>query len=518
MVNNFFKKIILISIVAVFLSACTDSEPTEDVDASGDSKVGDVSDVLIIATGADPTSLDPRKTWSGPGYSMNAHMLEPLVFRKIEDGQVSIVGVLAEEFENIDELNWRFTLREGVTFHNGEPLTAEAVKYTFETILDPDFGSPLAQWIADIDEITTDGDLIVNIKTKTPTRGLLGGLTQVPIIEPSAAEKLGDEFNVNPVGTGPYEMVEYRANNSVQLKRFDDYWGEPGVSESIQFMIMPENAVRLAALQRGDVHIAENISADKVNEVNDDPNLELHLTETLRVNMLVTNFDNEWMEKQEFRDALSLAIDRELLVDNILGGNTIPASSVSPPGTIGFNDDLPVYEHDMDEARSLLEQIGYDGSPIKMGVPSGRYAMDRQMGEAVAGMFQDAGVNIDLEVLEFSSFVPKSNEGYYDIHYIGAADLTVNPYLHWQGYYHSEDAEGGYSNPEVDALMEQSIQTIDDDEAIKIFRELQEILYKEKPTMPLYYEPHMVGVRKGVKNFSPRLDEYIIVRDAYFEQ
>lgn len=510
--------LIVLSSLAVFLGACSDLVDSDDASSSANGDTAERSDELIIATGADPTSLDPRHTWSGPGYSMNAHMLEPLIFREIEDGQVSIVGVLAEEFENIDELNWQFTLREGVTFHNGEPLTAEAVKYTLETILDPDFGSPLAQWISDIDEITSDGDLIVNIKTKTPTRGLLGGLTQVPIIEPGAAEELGGEFNVQPVGTGPYEMVEYRANSSVELTRFDDYWGEPGVTETITFMIMPENAVRLAALQNGDVHIAENISADKVDEVNDDPNLELYLTETLRVNMLVTNFDNEWMEQQEFRDALSLAIDRELLVNNILGGNTIPASSVSPPGTIGFNDELPVYEHDMDKARELLDEIGYDGSPIKMGAPSGRYAMDRQMGEAIAGMFEDAGVNVDLEILEFSSFVPKTDERYYDIHYIDTADLTVNPYLHWQGYFHSEDSEMRYANPEVDALMEESIQTIDDEAAIAIFQEIQEILHEEKPTMPLYYEPHMVGVREGVQDFIPRLDEYIIVRDAYFEE
>lgn len=517
MFKNFNKIWLLVVIFVFLLAACSDFDDIDETNSTATSSQGDGNDELIIATGADPTSLDPRKTWSGPGYSINTHMLEPLVFREISDGKVNIVGVLAEEFENIDDYNWKFTLREGVTFHNGVPLTSEAVKFTLETIADPDFGSPLAQWISDIDEITVEGDLILNIKTKTPTRGLLGGLAQVPIIEPGAVEELGDEFNVKPVGTGPYEIVEYKANNSVELKRYDDYWGDPGVNERIKFLIMPENAVRLAALQRGDVHIAENISADKVDEVNDDPELELFVTETLRVNMLVANFDNEWMAKKEFRDALSLAIDRELLVNNILGGNTIAASSVSPPGTIGFNDELPIYEYDLEKSKSLLDEIGYDGSPIKMGAPSGRYAMDRQMGEAIAGMFEDAGVNVDLEVLEFSSFVPKTDERYYDIHYIGTADLTINPYMHWQGYFHSKDSETGYSNPQVDTLMDKSIQTIDDEEAIKIFKELQEILYDEKPTFPLYYEPHMVGVRKGVKDFEPRLDEYIIVKDAYFK-
>lgn len=516
-VYSLVKRIVRVSIFVltiVCLVACTDAASGGE---GADNDPGNETKELIVATGADPTTLDGRKTWSGPGYSMNAHMMEPLVFREIVDNKVNIVGVLAEEFENMDDLNWKFTLREGVTFHNGVPLTSEAVKFTLETILDPELNSPLAQWISDIDEITTDGELIVNIKTKTPTRGLLSGLTQIPIIEPSAVEELGEEFNIKPVGTGPYKIVEYKANSSVELERYDDYWGEAGVSERIKFLIMPENAVRLAALQSGDVHIAENISADKVEEVESDPNLDLYVTETLRVNLLVINFDNPWMEKKEFREALSMAIDRELIVNNILGGNTIPASSASPPGTIGFHDGLPVYEYDIEKAKKLLAEMDYDGSPIKMGAPSGRYAMDRQVNEAIAGMLEDAGINVELETLEFSSFLPKTDERYYDIYYIGLADLTINPPLHWGSYYHSKNSQGGYTNPEVDNLMDQAVETIDDEEAIVLFKELQEIFYEDKPTLPLYYEPHMVGVRKDVQDFLPRLDEYIIVRDAYVE-
>lgn len=515
--KNMYQLVFLSLIFLVLLTACSNDDSTDDNQVEEGSSSDQQQNEIIVATGADPTSLDPRKTWSGPGYSINSHILEPLVFREINDGKVEIVGVLAESFENLDDYTWKFTLREGVKFHNGAPLTAESVKFTLESILDPETNSPLSQWIREIDEITTEGDLIVFIKTKTPTRGLIAGLAQVPIVEPGAVEELGEQFNVQPVGTGPYKIVEYRANNSVELERFNDYWGEPGINERIKFLIMPENAVRLAALQRGDVHIAENIPADKIEEVKNDPNLDVHVTETLRVNLFVNNLENEWMKEQKFREALSLAIDRELLVNNILGGNTIPASSVSPPGTIGFHEDLPVYEYDPERAKSLLEEIGYDGSTIKMGAPAGRYAMDRQIGEAVAGMFEDIGINVDLEILEFSSYVPKTDEGYYDIHYIGVADLTINPHAHWIGYYHSDNSEGNYSNPEVDALMDQVIQTIDDEEAITIYKQIQEILYEEKPTLPLYYEPHMVGVRKGVKNFEPRLDEYISVRDVYYE-
>ncbi|MDB4895631.1 MAG: extracellular solute-binding protein family 5, partial [Firmicutes bacterium] len=201
---------------------------------------------IAIASGADPVSLDPRRTWVGPGYSINAHISEPLVFRQIEGDQVKLVGVLAEKFENVDPVTWKFTLRKGVKFHNGKPLTAEAVKFTFESILDKNFVTPLKTWLSDIESVTAESELVVVVKTKYPTRGLLSSLAQVPIVEPGAVKELGERFNTNPVGTGPYKVVKYTPNSSVVVERFGDYWGKPGKPDRITFRIMPENAVRLA--------------------------------------------------------------------------------------------------------------------------------------------------------------------------------------------------------------------------------------------------------------------------------
>jgi peptide/nickel transport system substrate-binding protein len=260
------------------------------------------------------------------------------------------------------------------------------------------------------------------------------------------------------------------------------------------------------------------MSADKLNTLKSDPNLNVSVTKTLRVDFLVLEFKNKWIGNQKFREALSMAIDRKGLVNSVLGGTTIPASSVSPPGTIGFNKDLPVYKFDLEEAKKLLKESGYDGSPIKMGAPIGRYAMDKQMGEAIAGMLKKAGVNIQLETLEWSSYIPKTDSDAYDIWFIGATDFTINPSKHWDGYFYSKTSENNYANPEVDKLMDEAIQTIDDDKAAEIYKKIQKILYDEKPTLPLYYEPQIIGFRKGLSGFAPRLDEYDIVRDAEYRK
>ncbi|MGG1573526.1 ABC transporter substrate-binding protein [Fictibacillus sp. NRS-1165] len=504
---------LLIAILA--LSACSS---TSTSDAKGKSSTSKAADEIAIATGSDPISLDPRKTWSGPGYSMNAHIFEPLVFRQIDGENVKIVGVLAEKFENVDPLTWKFTLRKGVKFHNGQPLTPEAVKFTIDSIIDPNYNTPMKTWLRDVDKVTTEGDDVVIIKTKTPTGGLISSLAQVPIVEPGAVKSLGDKYNTEPVGTGPYKIVKYTPNNELLLTRFDDYWGEKAKTKNVRFRIMPESSVRLAALQRGDVQIAETMSADKLSTIKSDPNLSVSVTKTLRVDFLSLEFKNKWIANQKFRHALSLAIDRKGLIDNVLAGTTIPASSVSPPGTIGFDKNLPVYPFDLDKAKQLLKESGYDGSPIKMGAPIGRYAMDKQMGEAIAGMLKKAGVNIQLETLEWSSYIPKTDTDAYDIWFIGATDFTINPSKHWDGYFNSATSEIGYKNPEVDKLMAEAAQTIDQNKQVELYTKIQEILYQDLPTLPLYYEPQIIGVRKGINSYKSRIDEYTIVRDAEYQK
>lgn len=467
---------------------------------------------IAIASGADPITLDPRKTWVGPGYSMNAHVFEPLVFREQKGDEIKLVGVLAEKIENPDQLTWKFTLRKGVKFHNGKPLTAEAVKFTIESIMDPKFTTPLKIWVSDIQSVTTEGDSVVIVKTKYPTGGLLSSLAQVPIVEPTAVKEMGEDFNLKPVGTGPYKVVKYTPNSQVVVERFSDYWGKPGTYDRITFRIMPENAVRLAALQSGEVVLAEAIPPDKIEAVKNDPKLTVVSSKTMRVCFLNLELKKSpWLSKKEFRQAISLAIDRRLLVDSILRGTTIPASSVSPPGTVGFNEKLPVYEYNRDKAKALIKEVGYDGSPLKMGVCVGRYNMDKQIGEAVAGMLREAGINVQLEVMEWSSYRPKTQEDYFDIWFVGQTDFTCNPSKHYEGKYDSATSDLGYANPEVDTLMAQAARSVDAAVRAQCYSRIQEILYEDMPTVPLYYEPQIIGVNKGLQGFEPRLDEYVLV-------
>ena len=342
---------------------------------------------LSVAMGADPVNLDPRKTWVAQGYSINAHMFEPLVFRTEQSGNVVLTPLLAESWQQTTPTVLELKIRQGVTFQNGEDLDAAAVAYTLTSIMDPKFVTNLRLWTGDIADVVVKDKFTIAITTKSQIRGLLNSLAQLPIVAPKAAQDDPAGFDKKPIGTGAYRLVSYVPSSQVKIERFDHYWGTPGKAKTITFRVMPENAVRVAALQAGEVHVSENLPPDKLPGLREEKDVKVLFTPTLRVNYLTLNFRNPIMQNQKFREALSLAIDRDSLVKNLLAGTTKPANSISPPGTIGYDASLPAYAYDPARAKALLKEAGYNNEPITMGGPIGRYSMDKQVNEARAAMF-----------------------------------------------------------------------------------------------------------------------------------
>lgn len=465
---------------------------------------------LSVAAGADPTTLDPRKTWVAQGYSINAHVFEPLIFRGEKDGNVVIEPVLAESWTQKTPTELEIKLREGIKFQNGEPLNAEAVAYTINSIQDKNFVTNLKLWTRDITAIEVTGPYTLVVKTAKPTRGLLNVLAQVPIVAPEAAKS--PDFEKKPIGTGPYRIVSYVPSGQVVIEKNPDYWGKPGEADKITFRIMPETSTRLAALEANEVQVADNLPPDKLEALKANKDLQVVFTPTLRVDSLVMNFRNPLMQDKKFREALSLAIDRQGIVDNLLGGTTKAANSISPPGTIGYDASLPVYAYDPDKAKALLAESAYKGEVLKVGGPIGRYSMDKQVTEAIAGMLQAIGVNVEVETLAFSSYMAKYNEAAYDLAFIGQTDFTISPQKHWGTLFYSPIDINKYSNPEMDKIIEAATVELDDAKAAELFKKGQALEHENfGGALPLYYEPQLIGLSAKVEGFVPRLDEYIIV-------
>lgn len=500
---------LLAGAVALSLAACSPGNPE-------DTGTGAVK-TLSVGIGADPVNLDPRLTWVGQGYSVNAHIFEPLVERSDDGkGNVEVTGLLAESWENRDEKTWVFHLREGVTFHNGEPFTADAAKFTLDSIMDPAFATPLKTWTSTIESVEAEDDFTLVIHTLTPVRGLLNSLVQLPIVSPAAVEEFGDQFTLNPVGTGPYQFVSYTPGSEVVMEQYSDYWGEQGGPETINWRIMPEASARIAALQSGEVQIAENIPPDQLSTLESNSEIKIVSASTMRVIMMVPAFNNKWIQNADFRQGLSLAIDRESLVTDLLGGTTEVANSVSPPGTVGYDASLAEYPYDPKEAASLIEKSGYDGSVIRVGAPRGRYQMDAQVGEAVAEMIKKAGVNVEFTVLPWSEFSGQAAKGTdaFDLYFLGQTDFTLYPTGFYNALFHCELGRNYYCDKDLTAKLDASAALLDNDEAAAAYKEVQTIAYADLPVMPLYWEPAITAVSSSISGFHLRMDEYIVVTDV----
>lgn len=501
----------------LILAACGSDSPVQSPEQNGTEGATTAVENLAVAIGADPVNLDPRLTWVGQGYSINAHIFEPLVER-LDDGagNVEIVGLLAEDWETRDETTWVFHLREGVQFHDGQPFTAEAAQFTLETIMSEEFSTPLVTWTATIESVEVEDDYTLVINTTTPTRGLLNSLVQVPIVSPQAVEEHGEQFTLNPVGTGPYEFVSYTQNSQVLIERYEDYWGELEGPEAITWRIMPEASARISAIQSGEVQVAENIPPDQLATLESADNIEILSAETMRVAMMVPLFANEWMMNDEFRQGLSLAIDRESLVRDLLSDTTEVANSISPPGTVGHHEGLEPFPFDPAAAADLIESSGYDGSPIRVGAPQGRYQMDAQIGEAIASMLSDVGVDVQFTALPWSEYSGQTAQGTdaFDFYFLGTTDFTLYPTAFYNGLFHCELGRNYYCDEDLTALIDESATLLDDDEAAAHYAGIQETVYEDLPMIPLYWEPAISAVSTDIDGFTLRMDEYIVVTNV----
>jgi peptide/nickel transport system substrate-binding protein len=236
----------------------------------------------------------------------------------------------------------------------------------------------------------------------------------------------------------------------------------------------------------------------------------------MRVMMMVPLFTSEWMQNADFRKGLSLAIDRESLVTDLLGGTTEVANSISPPGTVGYASDLEPFPYDPDEAASLIEDSGYDGSVIRVGAPQGRYQMDAQIGEAIAGMLEEAGVNVEFTSLPWSEYSGQAAKGTdaFDFYFLGTTDFTLYPTSYYNGLFHCQLGRNYYCNEELTAEIDASAALLDDAEAAAAYEEIQTVAYDELPIVPLYWEPAITAVSKDISGFHLRMDEYIVVTDV----
>lgn len=479
--------------------------------------------IVTIAMQADPPTLDPQKPGGPVGDNFYRNMFDTLLS---QDASGEVIEGIATSWEQQDETTWRFGLRDDATFTDGEPVNAEAVKFTIERILEPGavrnlytFGNLVGAEV--VDEYTVD------IVSKAPDPLMPIRVTDLYILPPQATAEAGEEgFGEAPVGSGPYMLKEWEPNQRIVLEANADYWaGAPRVGQLV-FRPIPEPSTRLAELVSGNVDLIVDMSPEQAAELQASGSARVETLRSKRVPFIGMNLiDGGPAELQDVRvrQAMNYAVDVEAIVDSILQGHGYPLATIYRPDWPGYDESIEGYPYDPERARALLAEAGYpDGFSIQMQTSSGIINKGVEIAEAVAGQLGEVGIQVEVVPLELNAYRQiviggqEQNlvEGLYLWNW-GAKPGDPSSAL--TGFLKSTGVSSYWNNPEFDALVDATLGNADEEERVEGLREIQQMLVDEAPVIFLYQSEDIYGVSERL-DWSPRTDQYILGYDMQVTQ
>lgn len=462
---------------------------------------------LTIAQGLDPESLDPQATTVSASENAGVPIVERFV---MYDYQLNDnVPVLAEEWASVDDLTWEITLRESVTFTNGEPMNAEAAKFSIERIMTMTHvtGQELAKEGLSVEIVD---DLTIRLTTTEPYPFLIYELGRVSVVPPKYVAEVGDaEYGLNPIGTGPFILDEWVRGDHVTLVRNEEYWGTPAKLDKVIFRAIPEASSRTAALQTGEVDIITLVSISDLPTLDGDNSLEVVGAISNRSVFVRTDTADPRLADKRVRQAFNYAVDKELIIEALLAGYG-EVLDAQPVGShiLGYNENVEAYPYDPDKAQTLLEEAGFDfDTPLVLYTPSGRYAADKEISEAIAGMLSEVGVIFEVQPLEWGVWIERFNDGTLSpMTFIGLQTLYPDAFT-LLNTHASGSLGGAYSNAEYDTIIEEAGKTVDPEARLELYHQAIEILHDDPLGIYLHQQEDLYAHSSRVEGFVPRPDE-----------
>lgn len=481
---------------------------------------------LRVASSYKLMTLDPHFSTLNENTALLSHMYERLAY---QDEKMQLQPGLATGWTRLSDTKWEFKLREGVTFHDGSPFTSADVAFTIARIqgfLNPPSGG-FKEYVKGIIAVETPNPLTVIFETAASEPSLPMKLSAVFIMHgTSGSYPATDELNAGtaPVGTGPYRFAAWRSGETLDLVRYDGYWGGTPDWEKVSFRIVENPAARVAAITAGDVDLVDFIPARDVGAL-EAKGLKVESVSAARSNFIQFDLTSEFapgvtdntgspipnpFKDLRVRQALSMAIDRNILADKLLSGFGTAAIQLFPNGLPGTSPRLVVAEPDYDGARALLVEAGYpDGFQLILAGPAGRYPGDGESLQALAQAWARIGVRVTPVGVPFSVFNTQRGAGEYGLWYGGCSGETVDVCL--KAVLASADEAtgsgalnfGGYSNPAFDALLVEA-QALEVGKARDAaLAAAADLVMADVPVAPLYHFHHIFG-------YGPAVDSYLM--------
>jgi peptide/nickel transport system substrate-binding protein len=477
---------------------------------------------LRIGIAQDPDILDPSIGRTYVGRIVFSAFCDKLFDI---DEKLNIVPQLALSYENsTDGKAMTIKLRPGVKFHDGEPLDAEAAKFSIERHMNLPTSFRKSE-LASVDHVEVVDPLTIKLVLKMPFAPLITQLTDRSgmMISPKAAKEAGDKFGLHPVCAGPYKFVERVAQDRMVFERFADYWNKDNIFiDRVVFLPIVDATVRLANLKSGGLDLIERVLATDIKDVRSDPRLVLSTAPELGYQGLTINIANDkskgaLSQSEKVRQALDLSIDREALNQVVFNGEFTPGNQWVSPEHPYYQKAFPVQKRDIEKAKALLKEAGVS-PPIAVDymVPQG--AEDQAVAQVLQSMTAEAGFDLKIRVIEFATSFKQAQAGEFQIFQIawsGRIDPDGNSYV----FLHTKapQNDGGYSNPEADKAMEDARLVGDPEQRKAIYQKMTKAVLNDEPIIYLYHRKLLIAHTAKLEGYRQMPDGLVRVVGLKFK-
>lgn len=492
---------------------------------------------LKIGLSAEPSALDPHYHNLGPNNQIATTIFDALV---LQDESQKLAPGLAESWKPINETTWEFKLRKGVKFHDGSTFNAADVVFSINRPAKvPNSPSSMIIFTRSIAEMKVVDDYTIHFVTKAAYPLLPTDLSRVAIMSAEAAKAGVAEGMTTEalskgeglVGTGPYKYVEWVRGNRLVLEANKTYWGGKLNWEKVTYRPMSNDAARVAALLSGDVDMIENPPPADLKKLRENPNVKIsqavsnrliyiHLdsfSEPTTVGIPDANGKNP-LKDVRVRKALSMSINRQAIADRVMENLGVPTGDLLPSPMFGTRKDAKPEAYNPDAAKKLLADAGYpNGFSITLGTPNDRYINDAEISQAIASQWTRLGVKTKVEAVTRTVFFKNRDEFKYSAYLAGwgAGTGEMSDPLRALVATPNKDKgmgttnKGRYSNPKMDAVLEEALKTVDDAKRESLLQQASKMALDDQALIPIHIEVTPWATRKGL-TYKARADQYTL--------
>ena len=519
--NDGVVNILDLQLVASHFGKTSDSTLDSNPDVNGDGVVnildlvkvasmfGDIvmDRTVIFGRGGDTITLDPSLVLDGESAKVCDMIFDTLV--QYKEDTTEIAPSLAEIWNNSpDGLTWTFHLRKGVTFHDGSPFNAHVAVFSLNraNVQTDSFLHQVISHIIALDEFTLE------IQLKTPYAPFLTLIasTENSIVSQAAVMQYGQDFENNPVGTGPFKFVQWDRNDQIVLRASDTHWaGKPAIDKLV-FRSIPDNSERYMELQAGNIHIMEFPNPDVLSEIQADPMLDLLMQPSLNVGYLAMNMDKPPFDNLKVRLAINHAFNKPEIIENLYQGTGIPAKNPIPPTLWSYDDTIEDYPYDPEHAKQLLAEAGYpDGFETTLWalpIPRPYIPNGQALAQILQTQLREIGIEATIVTYDWHTYIEKTQNGEHDMAMLGwSASADPDNFFY---YLFSKTTAvkpnalniAFYRSDEMQNVLDRARTSTDRNERIELYKQAQAIFHRDVPWVPLAHAQRLLVINRNVKN------------------